>query len=291
MQIEHLDLSDPFVCFLTSRGYLYLDEVYDLVAINSFSFDEVQDKRLKEISSVINFFQSGPITPELYWQKLVKMLKKESTSSTKESTCFGIAGLMSFFKLSDCDLKSEDDDIPHPFFQSSLRKTITELEKMDRVRPVTESWLHKLGYTEFAWVCPSEVLAGWVFPQGGGFVYRNKDDDNRSCFMCVVPEDVGAKKNFEYMDQEPDNLVFKGHVKCHPQKAQFFRTQAGHVGSRPLIHSQSPAKTVLTPSPDNVCTCLFVYICLSVRDEMWVYQCLCAHTWVRDINTLYLSDP
>jgi len=228
-----------------------LDEVYDLVAINSFFFDEVKDKRLKEISSVINFFRSGPITPELCWQKLVKMLQEKSTSSTKESTSLGIAGLMNFFKLSDCDLESDDDGILHPFFQSALRKTNDELKKMDRFRPLTVPWLHKLGYTEFAWVCPSEVLGGWVFPQGGGFVYRNENDDNRSCFMCVVPEDIVAKENFKYMDQEPENFVFKGHAKCHPQKVQFFRTQAGHVGSRPLIHSQRPAKTVLAANPEN----------------------------------------
>jgi len=55
-EIQHLDLSDPLVCLLTSGGYLYLDEVYDLVTIKSFFFDEVKDTTLKEISLVINLF-------------------------------------------------------------------------------------------------------------------------------------------------------------------------------------------------------------------------------------------
>ena len=87
-----LDISDPFVCLLMCGGFLYLNEVYDIVAVNSFFCEEV----------------------------------------------------------------NED----------------------------TAPWLNELGYTDFALVCPSEILGDWVSPTGGGFAYLS-EDKTKSLFAQV----------------------------------------------------------------------------------------------------------
>jgi len=108
-------------------GFLYLNEVYDIVAVNSFFFEEVnEDTRAKKITSVLTLSQN----------KLLPEISGEA------------------------------------------------LQAWDRFQPVTVPWLKELGYTDFAWVCPSEILGDWVSPTGGGFAYLN-EDKTKSLFAQV----------------------------------------------------------------------------------------------------------
>ena len=105
------NMSDPFVCLLLRGGYIYLDEEYDVVAINSFYFKEVNETMKKEVGST------------------------------------------SVINLGWCSALPE--------------KSLERLKSTHRFQPVTVPWLNALGYTDFAWVCPSEVLGDSVFPRGG----------------------------------------------------------------------------------------------------------------------------
>jgi len=108
-------------------GFLYLNEVYDIVAVNSFFCEEVnEDTRAKKITSVLTLSQN-------------KLLPEISEAA---------------------------------------------LQARDRFQPVTAPWLNELGYTDFALVCPSEILGDWVSPTGGGFAYLS-EDKTKSLFAQV----------------------------------------------------------------------------------------------------------
>lgn len=108
--------------------------------------------------------------------------------------------------------------------------TFDELKKMYRFRPVTVPWSNELGYTNFAWVCPSEVLGGWVFPRGG-FAYLNKDD-NQSCFMPVVRANV--------IDEDISKCQQKKVPQCNAQgfeidETPLDETPLDDLGPQPII--------------------------------------------------------
>jgi hypothetical protein len=149
VDLEDLNRSDPFVSLLLYGGFLYLNEMYDVVAVNAFFCDEVDESR-KDVKSVIHL-----------------------GSPTSLDT--------------DC---------------------MTRLKELDRFQPVTVQWLVDLGYSDFAWICPSEVLGDLVFPVDGGFAYRNKDKPEENCFVPVVAPETGVKENETVKEKEPQHLRF-----------------------------------------------------------------------------------
>ena len=157
VDLEGLDLSDPFVSLLLCGGFLYLDEMYDVVAVNAFYFNEVDESK-KGIKSVINL----------------------GAPTSLDDAC------------------------------------IKHLQKLERFQPVTVPWLKHLGYTQFAWICPSEVLGegeyhSVLFPVSGGFAYTYRNEDNperKSCFVPVVAPEVGVKENAKWKEK-PEKLSFR----------------------------------------------------------------------------------
>ena len=179
---------DPFVSLLLYGGFLYLNEMYDVVAVNAFFFDEVDESRM-DVKSVIHL-----------------------GSPTSLDT--------------DC---------------------MTRLKELDRFQPVTVQWLVDLGYSDFAWICPSEVLGDLVFPVDGGFAYRNKDKPEENCFVPVVPAKYG-NVNADGKGKAPENLRFfwldgdplkdaheKGSFLCNGLKVAPY-DQASDCGSSPRFY-------------------------------------------------------
>ena len=127
-----------------------MNEVYDIVAVNSFFSEEVnEDTRAKKITSVLTLSQN----------KLLPEISGEA------------------------------------------------LQAWDRFQPVTVPWLKELGYTDFAWVCPSEILGDLVYPTGGGFAYLN-EDLSKSLFVPVALEKVSVRENESFKEHEPEKLRF-----------------------------------------------------------------------------------
>ena len=159
MDLEGLKPSDPFVSLLLCGGFLYLNEMYEVVAINAFFFDEVDESQKEDI------------------KKSVIHLGSPTSLDT------------------DC---------------------MDHLEELKRFQPVTVPWLQKLGYKDFAWICPSEVLGkgryagdSVLFPVGGGFAYRNDKNPENNCFVPVVAPEVGVKENDTCAEKEPNKLSFR----------------------------------------------------------------------------------
>ena len=50
------------------------------------------------------------------------------------------------------------------------------LDEWGRWKPVTSNALIDLGFTHFAWICPSEFIGNYIFPKSGGFAYLHADD-------------------------------------------------------------------------------------------------------------------
>jgi len=53
VDLEGLSLSDPFVSLLLCGGFLYLNEMYEVVAINAFFFDEVDESQKEDIKKSV----------------------------------------------------------------------------------------------------------------------------------------------------------------------------------------------------------------------------------------------
>ena len=54
--------------------------------------------------------------------------------------------------------------------------TTEMLDRLGRWWPVTSSHLRSNGFTDFAWVLPSETIGSHIFTRGGGFAYRKSRD-------------------------------------------------------------------------------------------------------------------
>jgi len=151
---EALDFTDPFVCLLMFGGFLYFNNVYDIVAINSVCFDEVKDN-----TSALYLGASAPLP------------------------------LMS----------------------------VDPLHQANRWKAVTLPRLRKMGYTHFAWICPSEFLGDSIFTRSGGFAYLHTDP-KKSCYFPVTPKVSGPKDNADFDKQgKPELITFDNVVKFVPQ--------------------------------------------------------------------------
>ena len=64
-----------------------------------------------------------------------------------------------------------------------------------------------MGFTHFAWICPSEFVGDSIFTKSGGFAYINKIV-SRSIFLPVVPKRFSHPDNQHYMRESPDLLKF-----------------------------------------------------------------------------------
>jgi len=170
-KVDVSDMKDPFVCLFKCGGFIYLDADYKVVAINSFSFDEVGENTTGKKSIVRS--------TSLFYKEV-----KEDTSAKKTTLVMNLGR------------------------HSPLPETSTEaLEAWGRFQPVTVPWLNELGYTEFAWVCPSEILGDLVYPTGGGFAYLN-EDLSKSLFVPVALEKVSVRENESFKEHAPEKLRF-----------------------------------------------------------------------------------
>ena len=141
---EPLDTSDPFVCLLFYGGFLYFDHTYDIVAVNSVTFDQVTGN-----TSAIYLGSSSPLPP----------------------------------------------------------MSIDPLKEGGRFIPLTGERIRRMGFTHFAWICPSEFVGDSIFTKSGGFAYIN-NDVSRSIFLPVVPKRFSHPDNHHYMRESPDRLKF-----------------------------------------------------------------------------------
>merc|ERR1739838_173975 len=70
--------------------------------------------------------------------------------------------------------------------------TLRPLRNLGRFSPVQSKEIQELGFKEYAYVQPSELLGDCIFPKNGAFAYLHTNDAQSLVYPIVEPGDGGA---------------------------------------------------------------------------------------------------